>query len=288
MRESESVDTHARIMELLSNETRLGILFALAEHQQRAPASPGLSFTELRDRVEKRPRGNFNYHLDRLTDIFVTQQGEQYELTYRGKYLAGILTAGVYTETERRQRPVDGNCPDCGRKMTLVHADGLLEVRCPDGHCYPRIYLPQSQVEHTVQRDLPEVVAVLSQQAGEQIRTGICPICKGPFDAGLASGTDSGQTLVLRGTCKTCGIEAEVGLGPTFVRHPAVSGFLSERGVSPRTCPPWSEQFHEGDGLTVRIPDEQPPAARVGFRADGDCLWLTVTEDGEVCSVETG
>jgi DNA-binding transcriptional ArsR family regulator len=284
MEESESTDTHAEIMDLLSNETRLGTLFALAEHQQRAPPSPGLSFTELRDRVEKRPSGNFNYHLDRLTGSIVKQEGEQYQLTYRGKYLAGILTAGVYTETEQRERPVGGTCPDCGREMTLTHADGLLEVRCPAGHYYPRMYLPQSQLEHRPDSDLPEVIAVLSQQAAERMQTGICPICKGPFDAGLTPGTASGQTLVLRGTCETCGIEAEVGLGSTFVRHPAVSGFLSERGVTPQTCPPWSEQFHEGEGLTVRIPDEQPPAARVGFRADGDCLWLALTEDGEVYS----
>lgn len=287
MDDSKSTDAHAEIMDLLSNETRLRALFALAEHQQTAPSSPGLSFTELRDRVENRPSGNFNYHLDRLTGTIVTQEGEQYQLTYRGKYLAGILTAGVYTETEQRRMPVDGTCPDCDGEMTLVHADGVLEVRCPNGHCYPRLYLPESQIEHTAKRDLPEIIAVLSQQAGEQIRTGICPICTGPFEAELTPGPDAGQTLVLGGTCMSCGIEAEVGLGPTFARYPPVSSFLTERGVTPHECPPWSEQFHEGAGLRVQTPDESPPRARVGFHVNGDVLWLSLDESGSVQSVDS-
>jgi hypothetical protein len=281
------MDSHTQIMELLNNEIRLGTLFALTEHQQRSPASPGLSFTELRDRVEERPSGNFNYHLDRLTGILVKREGDQYQLTYRGKYLAGILTAGVYTDTEQRRVPVDGSCPDCGGELTLIHADGLLEVRCPEGHCYPRMYLPQSQIEHTAERDLPAVVAVLTQQAGEQIRAGICPVCKGPSEKELTPESDDGRTLVLRGTCRTCGIKAQVGLGPTFVRHPAVNRFLTERGVTPRDCPPWSEQFHEGKGLTVRVPADSPLRSRLGFRADGDCLWLSLTGDATVQAVET-
>jgi len=128
---------------------------------------------------------------------------------------------------------------------------------------------------------------VLSQQAGERMQAGICPVCVGPFGSVLEPGPEAGQTLVLTGTCESCGISAEVGLGPTLVRHPEVSSFLTARGVTPQDCPPWDEQFHEGEGLTVRVPDEPPPRARVAFHSDGDSLWLSVDDDGTVRRVGT-
>ncbi len=76
----------ADAFEILGNETRLAILFALWEAMDPGsplsePSDPAVSFSDLKERVGIRDSGQFNYHLDKLVGPFVDQSEEGYTLT---------------------------------------------------------------------------------------------------------------------------------------------------------------------------------------------------------------
>jgi DNA-binding transcriptional ArsR family regulator len=88
----------AAVFDLLSDETRLAIVRALAErrfeHPDRADVPPdraGLSFSELRTRVGARDAGRFNYHLGKLRGALVEKTPDGYRLTDRGVTVGGLL-----------------------------------------------------------------------------------------------------------------------------------------------------------------------------------------------------
>ncbi|MEF8852968.1 MAG: winged helix-turn-helix domain-containing protein [Haloarculaceae archaeon] len=79
------IDAAAETFALLSDETRVRILVALAE------AAGGLRFSELRTRVGVRDAGRFNYHLEKLRGRLVEKSGETYVLTAAGADVATLL-----------------------------------------------------------------------------------------------------------------------------------------------------------------------------------------------------
>jgi len=87
-----------------------------------------LSFSALRDRVDVRDSGRFNYHLGELRGRFVEKGEDGYTLRYAGTRVVGGLYSGAYTEeTSLGPVPVEGHCSHCG---------GDLEARYEDDHGY--------------------------------------------------------------------------------------------------------------------------------------------------------
>ncbi|WP_227374862.1 DUF7347 domain-containing protein [Haladaptatus halobius] len=62
MDDEESSPTE--LLSLVSNSTRLEILWALASAYRDSPTDPWLDYSEVRDAAGTRDKGNFNYHLD--------------------------------------------------------------------------------------------------------------------------------------------------------------------------------------------------------------------------------
>lgn len=77
-------DDLASVFGLLSDGTRVDIVRALAERRFEESGRPGLSFSELRNRVGARDAGRFNYHLARLRGSLVEKTAEGYLLTDAG------------------------------------------------------------------------------------------------------------------------------------------------------------------------------------------------------------
>ncbi|WP_459193611.1 DUF7347 domain-containing protein [Halosimplex sp. J119] len=71
---------------LLSNETRVRILAALADADAEA-----VRFSDLRTRVDVTDSGQFNYHLDRLRGELVAKTDDGYALTESGRAVARLL-----------------------------------------------------------------------------------------------------------------------------------------------------------------------------------------------------
>ena len=88
---TDSARDLAAVFDLLSDETRLAIVRALADHQPDDPRRATLTFSELRERVGARDAGRFNYHLGKLRDVLVEKTDCGYRLTHRGVRVASIL-----------------------------------------------------------------------------------------------------------------------------------------------------------------------------------------------------
>lgn len=111
-----AVDDPTDPLEVLGDELRMDILRTLAD------ADGPLTFTELREAVEVRDTGRFNYHLTRLCEYFVRETAGGYELGHAGDR---VITAGrVASETGPAVEP-DEQCPVCGaegcEKLFHVH-----------------------------------------------------------------------------------------------------------------------------------------------------------------------
>ncbi|MCU4752921.1 winged helix-turn-helix domain-containing protein [Halobacteria archaeon AArc-curdl1] len=116
--ESTRLEDPTDALEVLGNETRIAILRALAE------ADGPLRFTELRQQVDVRDSGRFNYHLSKLCEYFVRETTDGYELGHAGTRL--IATAdiadskpGVDDSVAADTCPVCGE-PECG-KLFHIH-----------------------------------------------------------------------------------------------------------------------------------------------------------------------
>lgn len=88
---SEADPELAKVFGLLSDETRLDIVRALAERNFEESGRPCLSFSELRDRVGVRDAGRFNYHLAQLRGSLVEKTPEGYALTDRGVTVGALV-----------------------------------------------------------------------------------------------------------------------------------------------------------------------------------------------------
>jgi hypothetical protein len=91
----ENVPALANVFTLLSDETRLRIVFELVLRRSECPANPTLSFSALRSRVGARDAGRFNYHLGKLRDDLVEKGDDGYRLTPTGEAVGLTLVAGA-------------------------------------------------------------------------------------------------------------------------------------------------------------------------------------------------
>ena len=107
-------------LEVLASEIRIGVLRELAD------ADRPLSFSELRERVDVRDSGKFNYHLNRLQSYFVRRSEGGYELHHAGSRIVAAADGALDVGTVG-----DGDCcPVCGdvdcEKLYHLHLDGRL------------------------------------------------------------------------------------------------------------------------------------------------------------------
>ncbi|MFC7140198.1 ArsR/SmtB family transcription factor [Halosimplex aquaticum] len=108
---TDSVDDPAEAFDVLSDETRLDILRALAD------ADGPLPFSRLRERAGIRDSGRFSYHLRRLCEYFVRETDEGYALGHAGsRVVAATATAAEAAEPQdEAAEPAEiDECPVCG------------------------------------------------------------------------------------------------------------------------------------------------------------------------------
>jgi DNA-binding transcriptional ArsR family regulator len=105
----------AKAFAAVSNETRVDILQALAEHHGTT------TFSELRAAVGMRDAAQFNYHLKQLQPQFVTKVEATdetpggYRLRYAGKEVVRAILVGTFTtDVVREAFAIDGECVSCG------------------------------------------------------------------------------------------------------------------------------------------------------------------------------
>lgn len=88
----ESDASLATVFDLLSDETRLRIVSALAAYEHAHPEEPAIRFAALRERVNARDSGRFNYHLRKLDGILVEKGEDGYSLTPVGRKIIAAVS----------------------------------------------------------------------------------------------------------------------------------------------------------------------------------------------------
>ena len=100
---------------MLGDETRIAILRALADADEPLP------FSELRKRAGVEDAGRFNYHLSKLREYFVREEGGGYTLRHAGSRVvaaAGDAAAVDLNGEELAASDADEpeQCPVCGEE----------------------------------------------------------------------------------------------------------------------------------------------------------------------------
>ncbi|QIB74477.1 winged helix-turn-helix transcriptional regulator [Halogeometricum borinquense] len=226
-------DTYAA----LTDETRVQILFALADQYDEAWSSGWLSFSQLRERVGVADTSRFSYHLDELQDELVRKIDGRYRPRVAALEIVSAIRAGTYdgeaVTVDRRQ--TEYQCPHCEQSLVITYQDHLLYVGCPDHGAAVAYPVPPRAVTG---RTIEDVLALsLRKHACDVrlLRDGVCPHCWST--AGLSFPRESVPDSYLlddvpyaTAACDTCWLSYPIPVAHTVLGHPAVETLYADHG----------------------------------------------------------
>jgi DNA-binding transcriptional ArsR family regulator len=298
--------------ELLANETRLAILVTLWESYRPFAEDTTLQFSELRERVGTADSGQFNYHLDRLTDHFVDATDDGYRLSDAGLTVVRSVIAGTGIE-ERTLEPttVDMDCKLCDSPAEIAYEDGWVYVFCTecDGLWTDRSDDERGQLARfslhpaaLADRTPEEIYAaawLTTYQKLHSMIEGVCPTCSGPIersvvvcedheDDGICGNCGRNGRGAARLSCEVCKEWVQSTLGSIAKYHPAVVGFCYRHGLELQYGVEGLAQIERRlDEATseVEFVSENPPRVDVTTEMDGGEIHLRLSEDLTVLEV---
>jgi ssDNA-binding Zn-finger/Zn-ribbon topoisomerase 1 len=202
---------------LLSDETRVAIL-----HSLWASSDTPISFTELRERVDSPDSGQFNYHLGKLREHFVSRSETGYELTQAGREVVRAVPAGSITEQPHMDpTPINGHCEECGDSL-IIRYDEYGVSGCSE--CDETLMWNEFPPAGLAGR-MPEEVAVVfdewTRNRFHLAMDGICPNCAGEMSAEILDASDEGDASTNH-RCGNCKYEARVPMFGRVIRHRSV------------------------------------------------------------------
>lgn len=262
--EASREDTYAA----LTDETRVRILFALAERYDEAWSSGWLSFSELRERVGVADASRFSYHLDQLQDGFVRKEDGQYSPRVAALEVVAAIRAGTYdgesTVVDRLE--TDYECPHCERSLVARYRDHLLYVGCPSHGAAVAYPTPPRAV---ADRSLEDVVELsLRKHACDVrlLRDGVCSHCWGT--AGFSFPRDSVPDSYLlddvpyaTAACDVCWVSYPIPVAHTVLGHPAVERLYADHGLGPADAQIGPRDLARVSDVTHR--DDESPTVRL-------------------------
>ncbi|MFT4930991.1 MAG: hypothetical protein ACI91T_000865 [Natronomonas sp.] len=275
----------------LSDGTRIEILRALWDADDHE-----LGFSALREAVGMRDSGQFNYHLDKLTDRFIAKTGDGYRLRLAGIQTVGALLAGAYTmEGSVDPFGVDAACPSCGSSMTFRYEDEWVSIDCNECPVTSDFGVPPGVFEGYTVDEFPEVAERYGRTLIREVGNGFCPFCEGRVRPTVESASDAVPSSSevpdhlenvpsVAYTCDRCEETLTVDLGFSLLEHPAVVSFYYDHGVDVREGSIW--RFGALTNERSRILDDDPFRATVAYPADDERLTLTVDDELTVLDVE--
>ncbi|ERH08639.1 MAG: hypothetical protein J07HX64_00385 [halophilic archaeon J07HX64] len=277
---------------LLSDDNRVAILRALWNGDEP------IGFSELHDAVDIGDSGQFNYHLKKLVDQFVTRAEEGYELTVAGDQINGAIESGSYT-TSGRMEPIqlDSLC-SCGGTRTFYYEDELATIECDSCSLTARYDIPPSVFADCDHEEVPTVAGRYLRTVIERLHHGFCPRCDGPAEHTACQFTDvpgwdeeepednplgnPRELPIVLHECRQCEHKITSGVQYSLLTHPVVVAFHYDHGIDIRDCSIWEfTSFMDRE----RVRSTDPFRASTVFTVDGD--ELTVVVDEEMRVVET-
>ena len=271
---------------MLANETRIAILFALAEAERDVGAP--VPFSEIYGRLEMRDSSKFNYHLKTLTDHLVRHTDDGYRLRYVGRLIYRAIKAGEYTgEHVLEPTQIDSQCIKCGAQLIARYVDGRLLIRCDDcDDLSYRITIPPGAL---IDRTPTEFLRAADQQIRSDITLAahnVCSYCSGKTTPQIRDVADvPTDNIYVNHFCEQCGQRViSTTVGELFLPHPMVIAFCIERGVDLAATPCWEIDFCVTDDY-ITVVSEDPWLAEFEYSLGSDILRITMDET--LATVET-
>ncbi|MFC3957472.1 helix-turn-helix domain-containing protein [Halovivax cerinus] len=290
----------------LGNETRLDVLRALWE------ADEAMRYTSLRREVAPDDRGNFGYHLSKLTGHFVQKSNDGYELRLAGEQVVRAVIAGTITANPSLpSQTVDDECTFCGAPVEFQYDDETITVSCTDCEGLVGGDLPRGTFIHyefppggLAGRDAAEIVDaahVFYDAKVIPMLRGICPICAGQIESTIehcedhdaidgelcvACETRNETWAVLR--CERCYYTRRVIVWFAALTHPGVISFYYDHGID-ESIPVWKlpwERLQIDRHVDVDVIEREPYLFDISIRIDDDTLSVRMGGDLTVRTIE--
>ncbi|MFB9807611.1 helix-turn-helix domain-containing protein [Haladaptatus pallidirubidus] len=286
----------AEAFSLLGDSTRLAILRSLWEAQQDRNKKT-VPFEVLRERVGVADSGRFNYHLGKLTNRFITQTDDGYQLRYAGTRVVGALLEGTYAPGNDLDVPTEGSCPECNSGLRIRYQDERVHVVCSAcDHCLSDFGVPPGVLGDRDEEELSCIVDTHLRTLLGRARRGICPNCSGPMTTyvGNIDGvplafeeetepplSDGPPVSLLCDRCQDLIGTVPVGL---LLDDPLVVSFLHNHGINPEEMPAW--QLVDKLDTETTVTSEDPYQVAVEFETGNDTLTVTIGRNGQTISTE--
>lgn len=302
--------------EILGNDTRLAILLALweviePEIPASEPSESAVSFSALRQRVGVRDSGQFNYHLEKLTEVFVEQTEAGYSLTTPAKQVLRAVFAGTLADPSSFEgEPIESECVRCGSSTVIDYDDGILLVRCtscdgvfaqaddPPG-TLAKLYRPPVGLVNRTPTEIHRYGNTWDRHRLHSMIEGVCADCSGSVtvtyhvcdDHDTHAGTVCGECTSLFEiqslfVCDICKSAWRTPAWAIIFTDVAVLAFFHEHGLDPFTL---YDEFSLGvlhasiEGVDVR--NEGPFELEVAVELNGDRLEVVLDDDARVIDV---
>ena len=295
----------AEAFSILGNETRLAILRELWEVDEP------MAYGELRSAVAPDDRGNFHYHLGKLTDQFVRKTDDGYELRLAGEQVVRVVLSGTLTnDLSIPSTPIDEQCAFCGAPAEVFYAEERLTVRCtecggvargdfPDGTCMNHDF-PPAGLEERTPTEIVDAAHVLYDSKVAAMLKGVCPHCAGRTtvshdvcdehaldETGLCPHCEFRYAAWSIIECERCRYRRRPMVWFAALKHPAVISFLHDHGLDERL--PFRKLTVKNGHLirevTTEVIERDPYMFAITIRIDDEALDLELAHDFSVRSV---
>ncbi len=279
----------------LADETRVAILQALWNPADDWSPREPTSFSALREAVGMRDSGQFNYHLDKLTDRFVRKTDDGYELTLAGRHVVGAIRAGSYSAAAGVEPlTLDDPCPSCGGDMVFTYEHERASIACESCNMQLGFWVPPGVFEGVDRESMPPVASRYLRASVRKMTEGFCWFCEGEMATDLVPVADlvpettdevalDDRLPLARLRCTRCGESVTIDLGTAMMETPVVVEFLHGHGVDVAGEDWWHHNVLDPD--RVHFLDDGEARACVHFEAGGETLRVHV--DGDLAVVAT-
>ncbi len=282
--ECEACVAPAEAFSVVGNETRLSILEALRQADDRP-----VRFSDLRETVEMRDSAQFNYHLQQLTDQFVVNTDDGYDLRYAGKKVVRAVIAGEFNQNPRwGPHELDADCVTCGGSLVAVYEDECIAIDCPDcGHPHGEYPFPPGGL---TDRDRDEVMRAFDQRVRHLhclAADGVCPECSGKMTSHVEREGDCciGSDIRVEHVCQQCGHSLCSAIGLVLLDQSDVVHFHREHGVDLNGTPYWELPWCVSDRDT-EVHSTDPLSVTVTIELADERLAVTIDDELAVADVE--
>jgi DNA-binding transcriptional ArsR family regulator len=312
------VDAHAiEAFELLSHEARLAILLTLWEAYDPSGERPSVPFSELAQRIDYESPGNLNYHLDKLTELYVRKTEDGYQNTEAGNKVIRAIRAGEITQNVSfGPVAVTDFCPYFGSDVEVSYEDTHIMARCTDctgtfiegeqparephredsRGIITRQEFPPAGVQNREPAAAVQAHLTRTGYLGFAMLDGTCPECAGQTHVSttVCPEHDTGAEM-----CESCGRQYAAWTGMVCshcrfaigapsrwlpLRHPTVGAFFQNHGVD--VTPGFSMELWSAlDRADEQILSSEPVELEFTYRADGGTLAATVEGDMTVTEI---